>query len=174
MTWVRLDDGFAAHPKIAALPDNAFRLHIAALCYCATHLTDGFVPYAAVPLFGIRRVPVAGGALLELGLWDKVEGGYQIHDYLHYQESREKVMSRREATRERVNRHRQKRPGNGDTNGVGNETPDPSRSTYISSPSGGQAPDPPDEEQVDFDTAAEIAARKLAELKALREHADAT
>lgn len=43
MSWVRLDDGFADHPKIAALDDRAFRIHIWALCYSARHLTDGFL-----------------------------------------------------------------------------------------------------------------------------------
>ena len=44
MPWVKLDDGFTDHPKIASLSDSAFRTFVTALCYCNKNLTDGFVP----------------------------------------------------------------------------------------------------------------------------------
>lgn len=46
MAWVKLDDHFADHPKMAAAGPLAMLLHVKALCYCARYLTDGFVPDA--------------------------------------------------------------------------------------------------------------------------------
>jgi hypothetical protein len=133
MTWVKLDDNFADHPAIAPLSDAAFRLHVAALCYCARYLTDGLVPEAFVD----SRRRKAAAELVSRGRWRTEVDGWRIHDYLDYQESREKVEARREKVKQRVSKHR-----NGVTNDVGNaignHAPVPSRpvSTYISSPSG--------------------------------------
>lgn len=46
MTWVRIDDGFARHPKVVAAGPLAMAMQVAALCYCNRELTDGFVPRA--------------------------------------------------------------------------------------------------------------------------------
>ena len=48
MTWVRLDDGFAQHPKLLSVGALGVAMQVAALCYCNRYLTDGFVPAAAV------------------------------------------------------------------------------------------------------------------------------
>lgn len=45
MTWVRLDDEFGEHPKIAALSDSALALFVTGLAYCNRNLTDGFIPH---------------------------------------------------------------------------------------------------------------------------------
>ena len=44
MPWVRIDDGFARHPKVAAAGPLAMAMQIAGLCYCNRELTDGFIP----------------------------------------------------------------------------------------------------------------------------------
>lgn len=94
MTWVRLDDEFPDHPKVLGLSDPAFRLHVHALCYASRLLTDGMVPHSWLT-GGRGREPKAVEQLVATGLWDKVEGGYQIHDYLVYQQSRAHVQSQR-------------------------------------------------------------------------------
>src|SRR3989442_1137875 len=95
--WVKLDDSFAEHPKILALSDAAFRLHVRALCYCGRYLTDGLIPRSFV---GGSR---AWRELLAAGLWDThAEGGWQIHDWLDYQPTRDAVTQRRETDRERM------------------------------------------------------------------------
>ena len=48
MSWTKLDDLFPGHPKVITLSDSAFRLHVTALCYCASQLTDGFIPSPAI------------------------------------------------------------------------------------------------------------------------------
>ena len=37
MAWLRFDDGFAGHPKIAALTDSEFRMWLLLLCHCARY-----------------------------------------------------------------------------------------------------------------------------------------
>lgn len=107
MPWVRLDDGFDDHPKILDLSDQAYRLHVGALCFCARTLTDGFVSTGA-----LRRL-VNGGHVSELvdaGLWEPDgEEGWWIHDFLDYNQSAQQVLEEREKARERQRRARENR-----------------------------------------------------------------
>lgn len=96
MTWVRLDDSMTEHPKVANLSHAAFRMHIEGLCYSARTLSDGFIPAGIARrllLSGARR---AGAELVAAGVWDAVDGGYAIHDFLEYQPSRLQVLELRE------------------------------------------------------------------------------
>lgn len=103
MAWVKLDDGFPEHPIIDGLSDAAFRLHVAGLCFCSRQLTDGLIPAATVVRLVPKHQPKAVTELVEAGRWLPVDGGYQLHDYLKYQPSREQVEARREKARERMN-----------------------------------------------------------------------
>lgn len=91
MAWVYLDDQFTEHPKIDTLSDGAFRIHVAAICYANRHLTDGYLEAARiqrlVPKYQKRFVT----ELVNAGLWEPAGGGYQIHDYLDWNKSREEV-----------------------------------------------------------------------------------
>jgi hypothetical protein len=107
MTWVRLDDSFPEHPKVVGLPDPAFRLYVIAMCYSARNLTDGFIPSSW--LKGGGKEPKAVAVLVEAGLWDVTEGGYQVHDYLKYQSSRAYVEDKRTQARTRMSLARSSR-----------------------------------------------------------------
>jgi len=98
MTWVRLEDQFDEHPKIAALSDTALALFVCGLGYCNRNLTDGFIPTAV----GNGKLRYCDGnpvpAIRELvaaGLWEQVGGGWLVHDFLDYQPSKEKVLEDR-------------------------------------------------------------------------------
>ena len=101
MAWVKIDDGFARHPKVLAAGATAAHLFVAALCHCNQYLTDGFVAEAVAPTL----LPPGGAwqgaadALVRVGLWEAVDGGWQVHDYLDYQPSREEVLQEREQKR---------------------------------------------------------------------------
>ena len=90
MSWVRFDDGFMRHPKVLAAGRDARDLYIAAMFHCGTHLTDGFIMAPALPLIAAEAgVPydeantqALASRLVEVGLWQMVQGGYQVHDYL--------------------------------------------------------------------------------------------
>lgn len=121
MTWVKLDDAFADHPKVMALGrDRMAGLGVwtAAACYCARYLTDGFVPAAVAHGFGHARIL---SRLVEVGLLDKVPDGYRLHDWLDYNPPRAKVLAERQAAKDRMNKGRRSPevpPNSGRTNGA--------------------------------------------------------
>lgn len=129
MAWVRLDDSFTEHPKVMAAGPLALAMQVAGLCYCNRNLTDGFIPWGIArtllswevlgPDRRQYRISVTCGAhgedvdseyvikqLVDAGMWEEVDGGYRVHDYLQYQPSRAKVMAERAAAQERMARKR--------------------------------------------------------------------
>ena len=99
MSWVRIDDGFAENPKVEDLSDKSFRLHVAAMCYAGRNLTDGFVSDRALKVCGVvantGRPRVHAGELVAAGLWDRVDGGWVIHDFTEYNPTAEEVKDLR-------------------------------------------------------------------------------
>lgn len=104
MSYAAFDDHFADHPKVAALSDGAFRLHVAGILYCSRHLTDGLVPADEAPRLVRRFRRQALVELVERGIWRPVGtagDAYEIHDYLDWNLTREQVLDRREKSRKR-------------------------------------------------------------------------
>lgn len=116
MTWVRIDDSFADHAKVALLSDAAVRLWVCAACWCkkpANVHSRGFVPAAMLEAIAQRSAPLAklhklaqelvdakGGGIFEHGLWEPREGGWQFHDWNTYQPPEDApAMTRSEAGR---------------------------------------------------------------------------
>ncbi|MEU2510205.1 hypothetical protein ABZ621_36705 [Streptomyces sp. NPDC007863] len=129
MPWVRLDDRFPSHRKVALLSDRAFRLYVSALCWSSENLTEGRILEKELPLVTRVRGPKTAAAELEAaGLWDRAEVGWVIHDYLEYNPDRAKVKAEREANAARQKAFRERKKAereakrNGDRNGV---TPPP-------------------------------------------------
>ena len=91
MAWVRLDDGFIDHPKVARLSDRALRVYLGALCYTSRFMTDGYVP--ATHFRGITP-RIMGELTLEI--LTPCEEGFRIHDYLDYNLSREQWLELKE------------------------------------------------------------------------------
>jgi len=124
MTWVRLDEQFAQHPKTLQAGPLGLAMQVAALCYCNLYLTDGYVPAAtAATLLRFDNIDVLDengqatrmswqhvvGALVDAGLWITVPGGWEIHDFNQYQPTREQVLADREASRQRQQKLRKSR-----------------------------------------------------------------
>lgn len=102
MAWLKLDDAFTDHPKIMAAGPMAGWLHVCALTYCSRLLTDGFIPAGQVrKLADIDNAGELVQRLIDAGLWDTCDGGYQIHDYLDFNPSRADTLKRREYDRNR-------------------------------------------------------------------------
>lgn len=131
MTWFRVDDGFADHPKVLSVSLGAIGLWVKAGAWCAKHLKDGAVPTTAVSALGGSKKLAA--ELVAAGLWHEAANGYVFHEWLQHQPSRQQVMAKRQATHDRVTayRDRQALAGNGvtttATNGAGNSSPVPAR-----------------------------------------------
>lgn len=109
MTWVKIDDALADHPKIRETGKRApfvLALHVRGLCYAGRYLTDGLLKHGVVTglleHLGTQDWPMI---MVCAGLWEPHPDGYVIHDYLDYNPSREEVLAERESKaseRERV------------------------------------------------------------------------
>ena len=85
MPWARFDDQFPDHPKVLAVGPEAGWLFVCGVCYCARILTDGFIPAAQVRrLADLPDSDSLASRLVDAGLWERLPGGYQVHDYLEY------------------------------------------------------------------------------------------
>jgi hypothetical protein len=107
MPWVRLDDAFHAHPKLAALGTRtlpAVGLYVLGLTWSSAYLTDGVVPKGQLHKLG--GTPALAAALVDAGLWERTDVGYRIHDYLEYNPSRERVQAGRATDADRKRRGR--------------------------------------------------------------------
>lgn len=114
MTWMKLDDRILEHPKfIRAVRiggSEALHLWLGLRAWCAQALSDGLVPEDMIdevrgPRKGRDR---ALDALLTVGLVERSESGWTLHDYLEWSDSREEVLAARKkaAERQKVSRHR--------------------------------------------------------------------
>lgn len=110
MAWVRIHDGAMSHPKLVDFIDwnNPFCVWVWGLSYCQTHLTNGAIPRAAVPN---SKAMKTAAKLVAGGVWETTPTGFQVHDYLDWNDSRELVNKKRSEARERMTnaRHRSSR-----------------------------------------------------------------
>lgn len=115
--WVQIACSLPTNPKILAVGPAGGWLYLQGLCYCGEHLTDGFIPTSALAVMPGATVEQAA-VLVAAGLWLELENGWQVHDYLLHQQSREQVLAKREGWKKRTARARQRR--------AEAEAPDPS------------------------------------------------
>jgi len=94
VTWFRVDDNLAMHPKVMMAGNAAMGLWVRAGSYCGQHNTDGFLPASMAKTLG---TPAQIRALLDAGLWHKCGDGYEFHEWSERQPSREDVEEMREA-----------------------------------------------------------------------------
>jgi hypothetical protein len=93
VSWVRLDDGYPEHPKVADLSDAAFRADVEGTCFSSRSRRDGHIP-AGVALRMWGKGPIT--ELVAAGKWHEGRGcgtetcilgtgdGYVVHDFLDY------------------------------------------------------------------------------------------
>jgi hypothetical protein len=161
VSWVKLDDQYPNHPKVVQVGPLGMALHVAATCYAAQYLTDGFVPVAQMSkLINLEGISVCNAVsngvshsvtykeitdeLTMVGLLEVVPGGFKVHDYLMYNPPADKVKAERaeNAARQAAWRgaHPEKKADNAVTNGVTNghvtgfPSPSPSPSPNIVTP----------------------------------------
>ena len=105
MAWARIDDNFFNHPKVRNAGKDAVIFYLAALCHSNAFLTEGFIQDAMIELIGVQsfqKKPVQlAERLVDCGLWERVDGGYLIHDFLKYNHSKaevEEIKSKKSAS----------------------------------------------------------------------------
>ncbi len=116
MTWGKDDENVDQHRKFLALAPEHYMmglgLHRAMRAYACRTLSDGFVPanFVRQLLSGEtpKRAQLLIDDMLRQSLLDRSDGGYLVHGFLEYNPSRQEVAARREATRQRVGKHRTK------------------------------------------------------------------
>jgi hypothetical protein len=96
VTYVKLDDGFFANPKIAAVGYDGAGLYAMGLSYCGKYLTDGFLP----SLWANQHPKRIITKLEHGGLWRPVEGGFVMTDYLDYNRCAADIKEERRRKRE--------------------------------------------------------------------------
>jgi len=100
------------HPKILKAgqrigsggPSLALHLYVLGISYARQNLTDGFLPASFVSSCGVvSRSSLVAKVLSArgIGLWRKVKGGYQIHDYHEWNPKAATVKEKRETDRRR-------------------------------------------------------------------------
>ncbi len=110
--WVKVDDGFVEHMKVAAaaahLGPSGFARVVAvwleALCYSGRNLTDGFVPTSIARRFITDRRPLdvlEVMAMDDVRLMKKVKDGFAFHDFEDYQPTAKSVKDKRARDRRR-------------------------------------------------------------------------
>lgn len=132
MAWSRLDDGLDEHVKVEALLDEdelrglaAVGLWTLTLANSARRLTDGNVSTRTLKKLAPRHGQALAELLSEVGMYE-VDGGYRIHDYLHFNPSRAETEEKRRRDSERKQAGRSDRNPRGippDSNGTSTRNP---------------------------------------------------
>jgi hypothetical protein len=150
MTWMKVDDGFYDHPKVAELPNAAVGLWVKAGSWCSKHLTDGVIPASRVK--ALKGTSSQVRALIECGLWsevsaDRAQSGtksYAFRSWGDYQPTREQKEKERADAAERQREYRErKRQEQGKRENVTRDSHvTPSRDSHESNGGVSQRPDP--------------------------------
>lgn len=116
-----VDDSWDNCTAVARAGNACFGLYVRCGIWSARNLTDGFVPGEIAAGYGS---PEQARKLVDVGLWETVEGGYRMPDYLDRNESAEQVQRRRKADadrkarwRESQHKKRSRRDGTRDSDG---------------------------------------------------------
>jgi len=110
MSWFAVDDKFWGNTKALSLPYEAIGLWTLAGAFSADQLTDGFIPEAIVAMLDASHNEASASRLVEAkpkqplhvasllvqsGLWERVEGGYQFHNWSDYQFTKKQVLEKK-------------------------------------------------------------------------------
>lgn len=104
MAWLRIDDGFATHPKFSGWSSAQKWALVELFCYCARHKTEGVVP-SDLSLLPRAVTPSLLKLAEESGFIDLEDGVYVLHDWQHYNPSDSTGAQRQERYRSRNRRY---------------------------------------------------------------------
>lgn len=82
MSWLRLDDGFAEHPKLLELSDRQFRVWLRLLLYCARFRTGGVVTDVVLRHLRVKNELLS--VFVSVSLLDENDGVFEVHDWNAY------------------------------------------------------------------------------------------
>lgn len=119
MEFVKLFTRYYLDVAILRAGEAAEVLFIRGLAYSGDQESDGFIPEEALKSLATSRGKARVSALVREGLWEVVDGGWQIPGWAKHQITKAQLDANRESGRQRVARHRanEKARGNAVTNG---------------------------------------------------------
>lgn len=100
-----LDDAWDNCGPVARAGNAAFGVYCRCGAWAARNSSDGYVPAEVALAYGS---PELARKLVDVGLWEAVDGGWSMPHYLERNESAEQVRARRKAESERKARYREK------------------------------------------------------------------
>jgi hypothetical protein len=107
VSFLRIDDNVPHHRKILQAGPHASWLWLCGIAYCQRMKSDGFIPIEAMPMIGVANWKKYAGICITSGLMHKVEGGYEIHDYLDHNASADEREERAQDNKDRQRRWRE-------------------------------------------------------------------
>lgn len=114
MSYSRFALGFSRSRKISRLSDAAYRLWSSAIDYTREQLTDGFLDEQDLQVIPRGAAgawkPGVVAELVAAGLWVRVDNGWQIREFLDWQDSAAQVKAQRDKARERMRSVRANKP----------------------------------------------------------------
>ena len=93
-----IDDGWDNCGPVARAGNAAFGVYCRCGAWVARNLTDGFVPTEVAVAYGS---PELIRKLVDVGLWEAVDGGWFLLDFLKLNQSAAQVSARRKADADR-------------------------------------------------------------------------
>jgi hypothetical protein len=106
-SYFPLDVNFFDHPKIVGLSDAALRLYLSSIAYSNRLMTDGYIAEAVigrlieVPWDQDIKPADYAAELVRARLWHALDQGFEVHDFLDHNRSREERMGNRTKERDR-------------------------------------------------------------------------
>jgi hypothetical protein len=109
VTWFRVDDGLATHPKPRAAGLTGMGLWVVSGAYAGQQLTDGFVPDWYIESW--KDGKKAATSLVKAGLWvpSDEDAGYVFHDWHQSNPTREDELERRRVQAQKQKEWRERR-----------------------------------------------------------------
>lgn len=98
MAWFKVDDKFHSHSKarkVIADDPAALALWVVAGSWSSDNLQDGFVPDHQLPWLIPVGADELARKLVTAGLWRRVRGGYQFHDFDDWNPTADEVQDLR-------------------------------------------------------------------------------
>lgn len=104
MSWAKIDDRANEHRKMLAAGAEACWLWTCGLMYANRQpARDGFIPDAVIGmLYPLKNPKRLAEKLVDVGLWEKVAGGYRIHEFTTWNPTKEQVEESKAKARERA------------------------------------------------------------------------
>lgn len=104
MTWFKVDDTLALHPKAVAAGNAAMGLWVRAGSWSAQQRKDGYVPARMISTLGGRKRDAE--RLVVAGLWVQADGGYRFHEWQQANPTRAQIEAERSSWAARKARSR--------------------------------------------------------------------